>query len=552
MRFKLTVEQIRAKEALITGLRDKRLPWFNYWRELADYFVPKKYVWLLNENETRRRASKNSYILDPTGTHAARTLAAGMMNGITSPTRPWFKLRVSGASDEDPQTSIWLDEVERRMLFILATSNFYNAIAVMYLDLVIFGTAAMLVYEDYDSVIHCYNPSMGEFFLQQDSRQYVGTFAREFNYTVQQTVERFGIENCSDRVQTAYKAGKARLLETVKIYHLIEPNTDKQGNFPERMKYREFYWEMGKDKILGSGGYSDIPGIFPRWETTANDTYGQSPAMDALPDVIQLQHETKKKAQALDKLVSPPVVADIQLSRKPTSLLPNGVTYIAGANGVGVKPVYQINPPLGEMTADIQNIQHRIRETLHNPLFNMISQLDTVRSATEIDARREEKLILLGPVLERFQHEGLDPVLNRVYGIMERGGLLPPPPPQMQGQELEIQYISILSAAQSAVATAPTERFLQITGNLAAIVPQVLDIPNFDELLLDYAKAIGVPAKGINAREQIAASREQREAPAIAQQAVESGSQLAQAAQQLSDTDTGGGANLLQQLLGGA
>jgi hypothetical protein len=120
----------------------------------------------------------------------------------------------------------------------------------------------------------------------------------------------------------------------------------------------------------------------------------------------------------------------------------------------------------------------------------MISQLDTVRSATEIDARREEKLVLLGPVVERLGND-LDKAINRVYGIMDRAKLLPPPPPSISGAQLEIQYISILSTAQTAAGVAPTERFLQVIGGIAPIYQPILDLPDFEQIMRNYGRSVG-------------------------------------------------------------
>src|SRR5690606_22527107 len=292
--------------ATLAAMQNERLPWWQFWRELSDYYLPRRYVWLHSDSERQRRATaKNSFILDGTGTHAARTLGSGMMNGITSPARPWFKLRAVGFDDDlDLDARAWLDEVERRILLVMAESNFYNAMAVTYLDLVVFGTAAMLIYEDFESVIRCYNSPLGEFYLAQSHRRQVNTFAREFVMTVRQVVERFGEENVSDQLREKWKLRGARLQDDVHICHLIEPNDYRNGRLSRHFAYREVYWEAkcnDPQLVLEERGFRELPGVFPRWELTANDAYGSSPAMDALGDVIQLQHETKKKAQGLDK-----------------------------------------------------------------------------------------------------------------------------------------------------------------------------------------------------------------------------------------------------------
>lgn len=547
----ITDEERKRLLGTVAELKADRQPFWTLWREIADYFLPKRYVWLQSQREARVRTAKNQFILDSTGTTAARVLASGMMNGITSPSRPWFRLRAPGFDQEGDALALWTDECVRRMLYIMNESNFYNAMAVLYLDLVVFGSAAMLIYEDDDTVIRCYNPALGEFYLGQSYRLHVDTFAREFRQSVKQLVSQFGEENVSDAVKMKWQRKGADHLHTYTVTHLIEPNYGDVAGVPKHFAYRETYWEQGVNttKVLAQRGFNELPGIFPRWEVTANDSYGTSPAMDALPDVIQLQQETKRKAQGLDKMVNPPIVADIQLQHRPTALMPNGITYVAGQNNVGAKPLYTINPPLQEMSQDIAQVQERIRETLHNDLFNMISQIDTVRSATEIDARREEKLVLLGSVLERFENEALSPAIKRIFAIMDRRGMLPEPPEGAAGGQIEIQYVSILSTAQRAVAAQPVERWIGMIGGIAGAVPDALLIPNWDELIRNYGSDIGVEGRNMSTREEVAAAKQARSEQLQAQETAAQGTALAQGAKTLSETDVGGGANALQGLL---
>lgn len=546
----------QACKAKLTKLHTVREPYFALWKDLSDYFLPRRYVWLEDENSSSRVTNmRNQNILDSTGTQAARVLASGMMNGITSPARPWFNLRIAGNDDINMVHSVrvWLDEVTRRMLQTIAETNFYNSLAVLYVDLVVFGTGAAFIYEDYDSVFRMYNSALGEYYLTQDERLAVNGVARKFTYTVEQTVNRWGEDNVSKKVLNDWKKGGANTQNPVYIQHLIEPNNDGKGKVPKTFKYRETYWERNgtNGEVLGQSGFHELPGIFPRWELSANDAYGASPAMEALGDVIQLQFETKRKAQGIDKLVNPPLVVDSQLRNNPIAAIPGGITYVSGANNIGAKPLYTVAPPINEMSQDILAIQQRIRETFHNSLFLMISQLDTVRSASEIDARREEKLVLLGPVLERFENEALDPALSRIFNIMNRAGLFPPAPPEIQGAKLEVQYVSILSTAQSAVSAIPLERWLGFIGNLAAIRPDILEIPDWDGAVRDYGKNLGVSAKHMLDAEEVEAKREAQKAAAMEANAMAAAPSLAGAAEQLSNTEVGGGMNAIQAMLGG-
>lgn len=551
--MKISVELHDKKKAMVTAMQRDRLPYWKLWRELADYYLPSRYTCLLSDKERAVRNAKNPHILDGTGTRAARVLAAGMMNGITSPSRPWFRLRLAGFADTgNNEARVWLDEVTRRMLLVMSESNFYNSLAVMYLDLVVFGSASMLIYEDFDSVIRCYNPNLGEFYLGNSERLDVNVFARSFKMRANQMAARWGVDNLSTTVASAYRNGGASVLDEFEVHHLIEPNDLNDKLVPKRFRYRELYWEAGAPagKLLSAAGYNELPGIFPRYELSGNDAYGTCPAMDALGDVIQLQHETKRKAQGLDKMVSPPIVADIQLQHRPSALLPNGITYISGMNNVGIKPAYQVNVPIDALTMDIRDLSSRIRETFHNDLFLMISQLDTVRTAAEIYERKEEKLVMLGSVLERFENEALDPAINRIYNIMDRANLLPPIPSGLEGSDIEIQYESILSTAQRAVTTAPTERWLQLVAQLSPVYPKAVNVPNFDELILGYGADIGVPARYMRTKEQLQQLNQQTDQLVQAREMAATGGAFVDSAETLSKTDVGGGANALQKLLG--
>ena len=553
--MRVTTEQKRKLNETLAHMERVRAPWWHAWREISDFFLPRRYPWLLTDKEHRSASIRNRQLLDSTSTTALRTLATGMMNGITSPSRPWFRLRLAGFTDESTPYSvrIWLDEAGDRMLTVMAESNFYNAIGILYLEWCAFGTASMSIYEDFDDVIRCHNHALGEFYLDTDENGRVNRHGRKFMRTVEQTISMFGEENVSPSVLADWKAGDIRRFNPVYICHLIEENDNSIPGVRRSAAFREVYWEAGKnlDQVLRAAPLDEFANISPRWETYGADVYGSSPCMDALPDVRQLTQMIKQRAKGLDKLVDPPMLINKKLASQPKSMLPGGHTYVNGNDlQQGARPAYQVNIPFQELNMDIAACQMRIRQVLFNDLFKMISELDTVRSATEIDARREEKLILLGPVLERFESEGLSPCIERIFNICLRGGIFPPLPQELGEADIRIQYVSILADAQRAVGTVAIERYLQLLGNMASMFPEAVDVPNPEEIIREYADIIGVKARLQRSREDVEALRQQRDEQQQISQAAEQGQALVGGAQQLSETDLGGGQNALQALLG--
>src|SRR3974390_1389950 len=554
-------------EGRLLGLRVNRYSGWTHARELAEYILPRRYKWLITPNMQNRGSPINQHILDSTGTLAPTNLASRMMRGWSPPPGRGIKLKTNGT--DQPQTSptsLWLAECERMMNLVLHESNFYNSIAIVYFDLVVFGTAVLLIYEDFDNVIRFFNPCFGEFYVDNDGDMDPVVFYREVVLTTAQVVDEFGYDNCPSNVQQQYDLGGAALTREVIIAHALEPNTEpaKHGG-PEKFKFREVYWVWGQssttqnagpginEAFLRKRGFHERPHITVRWDLVSNDAYGRSPGMDALPDIKQLQQEVRRKAQAIDKHVNPPMVADVQLKNQPASMLPGGVTYITGMTAgtkVGFAPAYTINPDIRGMVEDLNEVRERIKETFFNNLFQTISQFETRRNvrATEIDARRAESLIMLGPVLERIEYELLAPIVERVFAIMSRAGILPPAPATIQGQPINVEFISMLATSQAAAATGGIERLFAVAGNLVGIDPAVMDNIDIDYAVDKYSSLMNNDPRIIRSPQELQGIRAQRQkdqqAQQMAQQA-DTAQKMAAAGQTLSQTDVGGGQNAL-------
>jgi hypothetical protein len=320
-------------DARMGGLLVDRYSWWTHWREIADYLIPRRYKWLITPNQANRGSPINQRIIDNTGTIALRVMTAGMMSGMTNPTSIWFRLTLDDTDlAEYHSVKEWLDEVGKRMRTVFAESNFYTSLGTLYEDLGAFGTGVMIMYEDYEDVLRCYNSCAGEYFLANSDRMAIDTMYRMFVMTTSQTGKRFGEANCSPAIVQALKQKGAALSREVILGHAVEPNDSLTESMPglRGKPFREAYWEYGsaRDKILRVRGFHENPLIAPRWSIFGNDAYGRGPGMDALGDIKQLQVQQKRKAQAIDKMVNPPLLADVSLKNEPASVIPGGVTYV--------------------------------------------------------------------------------------------------------------------------------------------------------------------------------------------------------------------------------
>lgn len=522
-------------------LRNERDSWMAHWKEISDYLLPRSGRFFVDDRNRGDKRHNNIY--DSTGTRALRVLAAGMMAGMTSPARPWFRLTTSDPQlDESAAVKAWLADVTRLMQMVFAKSNTYRALHSMYEELGAFGTASTIVLADFNSVIHHYTLTTGEFAMAADHRGQINTLYREFQMTVAQMVREFGRDNCSPTVQTLFDRGA--LEQWVTIMHAIEPRVDRDVTKRDdrNMAWKSVYFEHGgnEDQILRDSGFKEFPALCPRWATTGGDIYGNSPAMEALGDIKQLQHEQLRKAQGIDYKTKPPLQAPTSLKSRDVDTLPGGISFVdsAAPNG-GIRSAFEVNIDLSHLLADIQDVRERIKGSFYADLFLMLANgTNPQMTATEVAERHEEKLLMLGPVLERMHNEILDPLIEMTFSRMVEAGIVPPPPDELQGMELNVEFVSMLAQAQRAIATNSVDRFVGNLGAVAGIKPEVLDKFDADRWADAYADMLGIDPELIVPGEQVALIRKQRAEAAQAQQQAALLNQGADTAQKLGSVDT--------------
>jgi hypothetical protein len=506
---------------------------------------------------------KDQRIINNTATISAGVLAAGMQSGMTSPARPWFELAAPDpAMSEFAPVKNWLWFCQNAMREVFVRSNLYNVLPSCYGEQGVFGTGVIAAIPDDRTLVRFYNFTIGSYYLATSNRSLVDTLYRDMSMTPRQMAQQFGVKNLSASVKAMLDNNSEAW---VQVCHAIEPNdTREPGRMDNKnMPYRSVYWEKAssRNEILKSSGLKKFPIMAPRWKVTGESVYGKGPGSFCIGEVLALQILERDKLELLKKGVKPPMSAPASMRGTRVSVVPGDVTWVPDAQ-VGGKfaPLYEINPAwLGQLRGEIQASESRIKTTFYEDLFLMISNMDTVRTATEIATRKEEKMLMLGPVLERQNDELLDPLIDitfqmmleqsipRWQGLLPGKPILPPPPQELQGMDLSVEYVSILAQAQKALGVTAIERALAFTGNLAASFPQAADMLNVDQTCTEYFDAIGVPPTMLNSPDQVAAIRQARaDAAAQAQQQAQV-QQVVEGAKLLSETDTSG-QNALTQL----
>lgn len=520
-------------------LKSERASFIPHWMEISTMMLPRAGRFFVTDRNRGERRHHSIY--DSTGTRALGTLAAGMMAGMTSPARPWFKLETPDRElNAYAPVKLWLHEVSEMMRTVFRKSNTYRALHSIYGELGAFGTAANLIVSDFDNVIHNHPLTVGEYAIATDEKGNVNTLFREFQMTVSQVVRKWGAENTSVSVRRLFETGM--LDSWVTVIHAIEPREDRDTTKRDakNMRWKSCYFliDQPDGQYLSESGFARFPGVAPRWETRGGDVYGESPAMTALGDVKQLQHEQLRKATVIDKKTNPPLQVPSTLKGRDVDYLPGGLTYVDTAGGQNaVRSLYDVNLDLSHLLEDIRDVRERINSTFYADMFLMLANSTNPQmTATEVAERHEEKLLMLGPVLERLHNELVGPLIDVTFDRMAEAGILPPPPPELRGMDLGVEFISMLAQAQRAIGVNSIDRFTLGLGQIAAIKPEALDRLDADQWVDEYADSLGISPKLIVPIDVAKGVREARAQQQKAAQQAASMEQMAGAAQKLGAT----------------
>jgi hypothetical protein len=404
----------------------------------------------------------------------------------------------------------WCSNQEELTRRILSSSRFYEKMLGIYKSLSVYGFGCLSMESDFDHVVNFKLLPVGSYRYQKNHREEVDTLCRSFQDTARNIVEKYGKENCPEKIVKAYENNQDTYFE---ICYFVEPNKQYNPNSPlsQHKKFISATFEVTSDKFLKLSGYDRFPFAVFEAEVNGEDNYPSNcPAIEALPDVKQLMVQTKEYGKAVKKMVSP-------LYKGPAALQKvKGLTDAAGQiipedeNGRGLSPVYEVNPRVLELKQHNDELVQTIKEHFYNDLFAVIlNTAERSRTATEVNEVKEEKMVLLSPLLDQV-HKGLRSVLDWLFWETYNTGIMEKFPDVIQSEEMETEFVSALALAQKVKEISGMERFTTFVSNLSQVTdPTLIKKINGEKLIDGYADIANVNPEYVNPNEEVDKYREQ-------------------------------------------
>lgn len=486
------------------------------WQTIAELVRPLRADFTTMKTPGQNRALQ---VFDATPGVAAENLAAGLWSMVTNSANEWFRLRhPDEALQRRGDVQRWLDVVSAIMrdAFAAGGQRFYAEALALYGDLVTFGTGLFYVAESAEpGRLFFSNRALTECVIGQDDEERVDCVIRRFEWSAHQAFERWG-EAAGEAVRGAMDARQ----EDKKFWflHAVEPNPAFRPGRRREKRYRSLHVSETDMAVIQAGGFDDFPYMVPRWSTATRGLYGDSPASLALPDIKTLQAQEKTMLVASQRAADPPLLAADENAMRSIRVTPGGITYGAvDANGNPLVRPLESRGAFQLTEAMTQQKRDAVRTAFYGALLTMMATPGA--TATEVLARQEEQLRMMGPHLGRLQSEFHDPLISRVFGLLWRAGAFPPPPDVLaDAPEIAVEYVSPLARAQKASEGQAILRTLEAVLPLAQADPGILENLEFDEVARGLADAFGLPARMIRDAATVAQLRDAAKAAAAEQQ----------------------------------
>lgn len=497
-------------------------------KELSEHLSPRTSRFLVND--ANKGVKKSKKIIDSTPLIALRNFCSGMQSGCTSAAMRWFKNQIKNPQlRKHYEAKLWCSQVEELMRNILLESNFYECQLGIYDNIASLLFGCLSLESDYETVVNFKLLPVGSYRYSKDHRGEVDTLCRMYKEKATNLVKLYGENNCSEAVRSAASENKEVYFEVV---YFVEPNKkyNEKSPFSVHKRFISVTYELGSGQILKKSGFDRFPFVVFEAKVNGEDTYPTScPGVEALPDVKQLNTVVKEYAKAAKKISSPAYKGPANLKRNNLSDTP-GSYFPEDDNGKGISPVYEVPPtilqPLAQEKSELKQI---IKEHFYNDLFAVIlNTAERGRTATEVNEVKEEKMVMLSPLLDQV-HKGLRKVLEWIFHECDRVNILPPPPEILQGENIEIEFVSTLAQAQKVKGIASVERFTTFVLNLSNTLDPVLKHKLVGEAIIDgYSDIANIPPEYMAPNEKLdvvrqamAAEQEQAKQMAAMQQGSE-------------------------------
>lgn len=502
-----TKEQMAAIQTLAKKLGDYRSVFESQWSDIIKYLAP-SYASASPSGEPGTQGAPDfKAIFDTTAIYASNVLADGLQGYAFGRSMSWFRLRFEHKELMDiDQNKEWLQEVERHIYEQMDKSNFYDEARAFLRCGADFGTALMTMDEDKSRAIptfHALHP--GTYVIEEDRHGEVTVMVRTFWLTYSEAADLFGADALPDQMDD----GKDDPTAAYEFNHYVAKDNRIKVDVPGTDPWISIYWAtIDKDAPVKEERFENKPFFAWRWaKNPCSSPWGvDNPGMVELPNIKLLQSLKQDQIRLSQMQARPPIKRTEGLR---VNFTPSGFTDITpGADFAPVQLVGNLQWTEGQIALYRQQID----ASYHKDFFlSLMSNLDRIKTATEVNALMDEKSAIMSSFFSRLCHEFIEAILEAIYDLEHKSARLPAPPISIPNKEFRIDFVSPLAMLQKrAHGYNTTKQFVSELFAIAEINPEVIDRIDIDGFVEVASESYDVDQRIIRSDGEVEAIRKAR------------------------------------------
>lgn len=481
--------------------------WLGYFQDVADFCLPRK-AWI-NSIKAKGETLKFNFLYDSTAIRASQKMVSGFHSNLTNQATKWFGFTLYDQNKMSKNLETWFKRVVEIQLSIMSQTNLYNVLKEFYLDYGVFGTGAISTLPHEKKKVNYMSIPIQQILVEEDDEERVIAVYNNFRLNAAQAYGKWG-NKCGDQILKAYEGDKP---EPFEFLHYVGPRGDRNPDKIDNLNMPfESVWISKKDNHkLDESGFKRFPHQVGRFWKDNTDVFGFSPAMNVLADIKLLNACVRTWLRRAMKEADPPLQAPSRGYVLPLNLNPAQMNY--RDPGTLPEALQAIGVAAGDFSITekfLEYIERNINEGFFVDVFQSFNLLSKQMTVPEVQKRISEGMVLLGPVVNQCQYEVLTPLVLNTFFILLEKGMFGKVPEELYENEFGPVYESPLSRAARESEMMNLDGFMSRTGQIAAVLPAVLDKINPDKTIEFIAKTMSVDPQIFRDEKEVQEIRAQR------------------------------------------
>lgn len=411
-----------------SAVKAKKAPWNNLFELVARYVL------------TRKQGFTDSYapgeflvhgdVYDSTAVRANNIMGSSLLGALWRNGARTFKMVRPRHIAETEEVKQYYAEINRRAVYQMEHQRAGLEVSLQeYMaDQGAFGTAGVGVFAakpGSDNLLEYKAFCVKNMCICEGAGGYVSKIFIEFEMAAAQIVEEYGAVGNKD-VMAALEANdyekKFKVIWIIRPRSFYNPSKADKSNMP---------WEsihiLEKDKsIIRESGFKRQPIKVARFYKNQDEEYGRSPAMEALPDIIELNAIWEMITKAAEKQLHPPLylLDDGSFGGGIIDQSPNAFniidisTRITNTNPIGVVGT------VGELNSSLKMVEQLVNQIMSHFFVDRLLDLNNKTRMTlgEAEIRNELRSESLGSIFGRQLNELFTPLIESSFDIMFDAG----------------------------------------------------------------------------------------------------------------------------------